>query len=73
MSSFMKKITYLKLQEKYPKKIVALDKTERKVLAVGEKFTEIFKKLKAGRINIQNAVFMGPIQKKGTINVYFSL
>lgn len=69
----MKKITYLKLQEKYPKKIVALDKTEKKVLAVGEKFTDIFKKLRAIKINVQNAVFVGPIQKKGAINVYFSL
>lgn len=69
----MKRISYLKLQEKYPKKIVALDKKEEKVLAAGNKFMEIFKKLQKSRINIHNAVFVGPIQKKGTVNVYFSL
>lgn len=69
----MKKITYLKLQQKYPQKIVALDRAEKRVLAAGEKFADIFKKLKAIRINVQNAVFVGPIQKKGAINVYFSL
>jgi len=62
----MKKISYLQLQNKYPKKIVALDRKEKKVLAVGKKFTEIFKKLKNSHLNIKNAVFVGPVQQAGT-------
>lgn len=68
----MKKISYLYLQKKYAGNIVALDKKESQVVAVGKKFSEIFKKLKAKQLSPQNYVFVGPIQKPGTINVYLN-
>ena len=70
----MKKISYVDLQKNYAGNIVALDKEEKHIIAAGKKFSEIIKKLKAKRLNPQNFVFVGPIQKSGTVNVYiFSL
>ena len=66
----MKKITYLTLQKKYPGQIVALDQDEKYILAVGKRFKEIFKKLEKNHLNPKSCVFVGPIQKSGTINVY---
>lgn len=66
----MKKITYLYLQQKYPGYIVALDKEERHIVAYGRKFDEVYRKLAAKNLSPQSCVFIGPIQKSGTINVY---
>lgn len=66
----MRKITYLTLQKKYPGQIVALDRDEKYILAVGKKFEQIFKKLEKKNLKPKNCVFVGPIQKAGTINVY---
>lgn len=71
--SNMKKISYLTLQKKYPQKVVVLDKNESKVLAVGKKAKELLRQLAEKKIKLQNVVFVGPISKQGTINVYFSL
>lgn len=69
----MKKISYLQLQKEYPKKIVALDKGEQRVLAVGITGKDILDTLKRKKLALQNVVLVGPIQKQGTINVYVSL
>lgn len=66
----MKKISYLSLQKKYTGKIVALDKRESQIVAVGIKFPDIVKKLKAKSLDPKECIFVGPIQKAGTINVY---
>lgn len=66
----MSKISYLSLQKKYAGKIVALDKRERHILAVGKRFPEIFAKLKLMNLSPQNCTYVGPIQKSGAINVY---
>lgn len=69
----MKKITYLTLQKKYPQKVVVLDKSEKKVLAVGKKAKELLHQLKEKSVKLKDVVFIGPISKPGVINVYFSL
>lgn len=69
----MKKISYLTLQKKYPKKVVVLDKNERKVLAVGKKAKELIKQLKEKKVRLKDVIFIGPISKPGAINVYISL
>lgn len=70
----MKKISYLYLQKKYCGKIVALDPKETKVITSGKKFSEIFKKLAQKNIEPKACVFVGPVQKPKSINVYlFSL
>ena len=69
----MKKISYVDLQKKYPRKLVALDKHEQRVLESAARFGELFKKLALRDIDPKDCVFVGPIQKQGTINVYFSL
>ena len=69
----MKKISYTQLQQKYPLKVVALDKKESKVVAAARQFKELFQKLNNLKVNLKDCIFVGPIQKKGTINVYFSL
>ena len=69
----MKKITYLTLQKKYPQKVVVLDKNEKKVLAVGNRSKDLLKQLEEKKVKLQDVVFIGPISKPGTINVYFSL
>ncbi len=66
----MKKISYLELQKKYPKKVVALDKNEHRVLAVGITGNDILNELKKKNLHLQQVVLVGPIQKVGTINVY---
>jgi hypothetical protein len=66
----MRKISYLYLQKKYSGKIVVLNKEEKQILAVGKKFPEIFAKLKLKNLTPENCVFVGPVQKAGTINVY---
>lgn len=67
----MKKISYLQLQKKYSGKVVALDKKESQVIAVGKKFPSLFKKLESKGFSPQDSIFVGPIQKAGTTNVYF--
>jgi hypothetical protein len=69
----MKKISYAFLQKKYPRKIVVLDKNETKVVAEGKDFTAVFQKLKRINADPKNYIFVGPIQKQGTINVYISI
>ena len=69
----MKKISYAQLQTKYPLKIVALNGKENKVVAAAKQFKELFQKLNSLKVNLKNCIFVGPIQKKGTINVYISL
>lgn len=69
----MKKISYAKLQDKYPRKLVALDMREQNVIAIGARFADLFKKLQSRNIDPKDCVFVGPIQKRGTINVYISL
>lgn len=69
----MGKIHYFQLQKKYPEKIVALDKEEKRVLAYGNEFEEIFKKLKRAKVDPKDCIYVGPIQKQGTISVYPSL
>ncbi len=66
----MKKISYIYLQKKYPGRVVALDKEEKEVVAFGKKFSELFKKLEKKHVSPRNVVFIGPVQKSGTINVY---
>lgn len=67
----MKKISYLDLQKKYPEKVVALDKHEQKVVAVGTTGQDIINALKKKKLLLQQVVLVGPVQRKGTINVYF--
>lgn len=67
------KVTYYELQKKYPLKIVALDKAETRVVAVGNKFNELLKTLSQKKIFPKNCVFVGPIQKQGAVNVYLSV
>lgn len=67
----MRKISYLQLQKKFSGKIVALDKKEKEVIAAGKKFSELFKKIEMKGFKPKNLVFVGPIQKAGTINVYY--
>lgn len=69
----MKKISYAQLQEQYPQRIVALDQKEERVLAVGKDFEDLFQQLKKKSVDPKDSVFIGPIQQKGTINVYLSL
>ena len=69
----MKKISYLTLQKKYPQKVVVLDKSEKRNLAVGKRAGEIMKQLKEKKIKFQNIVFVGPVSKPGAVNVYISL
>jgi len=66
----MKKITYVYLQKKYPGLLVALDKDEKEIVASGKKFSILFKKLEKKHLNPKNVVFVGPVQKSGSINVY---
>ncbi len=54
----MKKISYLTLQKKYPQKVVVLDKSESKVLAVGKKAKELLKQLEEKKVKLQNGVFI---------------
>ena len=68
----MGKIHYYQLQEKYPGKVVALDQNEQKVMAVGTTGEDILRALKQKKLRLQNVVLIGPIQKKGAINVYFT-
>ena len=67
----MKKISYLQLQKKYPGQIVALNRKENQIIAVGNKFSAIFQTLEKKSLSPKNCIFIGPIQKAGTINVYF--
>jgi len=67
------KVPYTYLQKMYPQKIVALNKNESKVIAVGLKFDDLLKKLGQKSVDPKSCVFVGPIQKQGTINVYISL
>lgn len=69
----MKKIQYHDLQEKYAGKLVAMDQKETKVLAIGKRIEEILKKLQSKKLDKTDFVISGPIQKVGSINVYFSL
>jgi len=66
----MKKISYLDLQKKYPEKVVALDKSEQKILAVGTTGQDILNALKRKKLELQHVILVGPIQRKETINVY---
>lgn len=66
----MKKISYIYLQKKYPGHIVALDREEREVIAYAKKFSQLFKKLEKKQLSPKNYVFVGPVQKSGSINVY---
>ncbi len=69
----MKKISYLKLQKQYPRKVVVLDKSEKKVLAIGNRAKDLLKQLEEKKVKLQDVVFVGPISKPGLINVYFSI
>lgn len=69
----MKKIQYYDLQEKYPGKIVALNRQETKVLAVARRADQVVDKILKNKIPLSNIILMGPIQPAGKINVYFSL
>jgi len=66
-----KKISYVQLQKDYAGKIVALSGKEDKVLGAGKDFDVVFSKLKRMGIKAQDCVFVGPVSKMGTINVYF--
>jgi len=66
----MKKISYSELQKKYAGKMVVLDKTESQVIASGKKFPSLFKKLASKGLNPKDQIFVGPVQKRGTISVY---
>ena len=66
----MKKISYIYLQKRFPGHLVALDKDEKEVVAYGKKFSELFEKLEKKHLSPKNVIFVGPVQKSGTINVY---
>lgn len=66
----MKYVSYVTLQKKYPGKIVALRKDQRKVVAA-EKTTELLEKiLKAKGVNPETCLFLGPIEKYKQISAY---
>ena len=70
----MKKIQYYDLQKKYPGKMVILNRSWTKILAQGKKLDQLLKTVtKKEKIPLSNIVVVGPVQKAGTINVYFSL
>ncbi len=69
----MKKISYEQLQKKYSGQLVALNKVQNKVVAVGKKIDDVFKKLQRQKLKPADTVLVGPIQKAGSINVYISL
>ena len=68
----MKKISYLQLQKKYSGQLVALNKMQSRVVAVGKKIDDVFKKLQKQNLKPADTVLMGPIQKVGAVNVYIS-
>ncbi|MBI3955986.1 hypothetical protein HY339_01910 [Candidatus Gottesmanbacteria bacterium] len=69
----MKKISYDQLQKKYSGQLVALNKVQNKVVAVGKKIDDVFKKLQRKKLKPADTILVGPIQKAGSINVYISL
>lgn len=69
----MKKISYTHLQKKYPLQVVALNHNETRVLAAGKRFSAILKELKRISVDPKNCIYIGPIQRYGTINIYLSL
>lgn len=69
----MKKISYSQLQKKYSGQLVALNRVQNKVVAVGKKIDDVFKKLQKQHLKPTDTVLVGPIQKAGAINVYISL
>ncbi len=69
----MKKISYDQLQKKYSGQLVALNKLQNKVVAVGKKIDDVFKKLQKQNLKPTDTVLVGPIQKAGAINVYISV
>lgn len=50
-----------------------MNKMQSRVVAVGKKIDEIFKKLQKQNLKPADTVLIGPIQKAGAINVYISL
>ena len=69
----MKKVSYTQLQKKYSGKLVALNSLQTRVIAVGKKIDDVFKKLQKQNLKPADTVLVGPIQKAGTVNVYISL
>ncbi len=69
----MKKISYLQLQKKYSGQLVALNKVRSRVVAVGKKIDDVFKKMQEQNLKPADTILIGPIQKAGAVNVYISL
>jgi len=65
----MKKVSFVQLQKKYSGKIVALSKSEDKVIAASKNILSLFSMLKKKGYDKKNIVFVGPLEKYGTIRV----
>ena len=66
----MEKTAYITLQKKYPGKLVAISKSEGKVIAAGKTSQEIEKELKKKKVNPENCLFLGPVERYNQISVY---
>ena len=65
----MAKIEMYQLQKKYSGKIVLLNKSETKVVAVGKTFTEINLQLAKKKRDISDYVIVGPVPRHDTIQI----
>lgn len=69
----MQKVSYAQLQKKYSGKLVALNKIQSRVVAVGKGIDEVYKKMHKKNLKPSDTILFGPIQKAGAINVFFSI
>lgn len=69
-NGFMKTISYVTLQKKYPGKLVAISEKEGKVVASGTNSAQLEKILKDKRIDPRACLFVGPVEKYKQISVY---
>jgi len=69
----MKQISYTTLQKKYPGKIVAIDEKTGRVIAFGDTALDVDQRVKKKGKSPEKVVFLGPIEKPGTINVYIKI
>lgn len=72
-NQIMKRIQYYDLQEKYAGKMVALNKTGTKVIAIAHRADQLVDKVEKQKISLLDIKILGPIQKAGSINVFFSI
>lgn len=63
------KIAYSQIQKDYPDEIVAMDPEQTQIVAHAKSFSALISQLQNSGENPQDFVYLGPVQKPGTVSV----